>query len=146
MIDNVSARYNHGTSSLALTAGMFGLHRDNWIRDYEERWNYPDGTVTRREEGLPVSVGMMGVDVAMNYTLRRDGKYFLNLRASLTRNDVPDKEEGDRHTMLHTSASETVTEIYEHTQERDMVPSVGVRFRRNLGDSCLLYTSPSPRD
>lgn len=135
MIDNVSARYNHGTSSLALTAGMFGLHRDNWIRDYEERWNYPDGTVTRREEGLPVSVGMMGVDVAMNYTLRRDGKYFLNLRASLTRNDVPDKEEGDRHTMLHTSASETVTEIYEHTQERDMVPSVGVRFRRNLGDS-----------
>lgn len=132
-IDNVSAQYNHGSSSFTANVGYFGLHRDNWLRDYEEIWHYPDADVTRIEKGMPVTIGTSGLDAHFSYTFAREKRYVFNARASFTGNYIPDKEEGDRHTLLYTSASDDVTEIREHTRERDTTPSLSLYCKYYLG-------------
>ncbi len=127
--DNIAATYNHGPSSLAFNAGLFGMQRDNWVRDYEETWHYPHESVTRTETGQPVEIGMRAVVATLGYTLRRDQRYLLNIKGSFNLNHVPAKEEGDRHTMLVTSNSTTPTEITEHTRETSLNPSLGVFYR-----------------
>lgn len=144
-MDNISGRYSRGPSSVSVNAGVFGMRRDNWVRDYEEVWNYPDGPVRREEKGLPVSIGMTGVSAAVNYSLRNERKYFFNLRAAYDFNHVPDKEEGDRHTMLTTSQSDEVTEIYEHTEEKSHTPSVGLFYRHFFGRSGTLTANLTGR-
>jgi hypothetical protein len=136
-IQNLSGQYCHGPSSLSLTGSLFSMHRDNWVRDYEERWLYPTGPVTRTETGLPVSVGLTGVQGALTYSLCNEPVGVLNIRASFGGNYIPAKEEGDRHTWLHISGSDKGVEVTEHTRERESAPSLGVFYRRALGHGTL---------
>lgn len=53
-IDNLAGQYNRGRSVWNVNVGFMGQKKDKWIRDYEETWNYPDATVSRKETGLPV--------------------------------------------------------------------------------------------
>ena len=128
-MDNVSGQYGFGSSSLSLTASLFGMHRNNWVRDYEEEWKYPEGEVRRCEEGLPVSVGEVGTQSVLGYAYRGESGLSVSVRASLEYRSVPGMEEGDRHSILHTSTSEETVEVSEHTTEREMSPSVGLFLR-----------------
>lgn len=133
-LNNISARYNRGESSFALTTGIAGLHRDNWIRDYEEKWIYPDRTVTRNERGLPVSIGNRWIETTLSYTLRKHNGLFLDVRGGFNLNHIPSKEEGDRHTILQSSDKDALYEILEHTEEKETSPSLGAYLKLPLGE------------
>lgn len=141
--ENIAAQFSHKASTFSLNAGYFGLYRDNWIRDYTETWNYPDHSVSRVEEGLPVEIGSHGTQVNLNYSLTKDRKYFLNIRANLDYSHTPNKEEGDRHTLLRTSDSENITEIIEHTQENELSPTIGIYYKYCFSQSSQLTANIS---
>lgn len=132
-IDHLSAQYNRGRSVWSFTAGYMGQHRDNWVRDYEETWHYPDHAVSRKEVGMPVSVGNNGLQGHLNYGRAEHGRYFFNVRLSLDHNYLPAKEEGDRRTRLSTSEDDRVIDICEHTEERSTSPSLDLYLQRSLG-------------
>lgn len=131
-IDHLSAQYNCGQSAWTLTGGYMGQRRDNWVRDYEETWHYPDHEVSRREEGMPVSIGTDGLESRLNYSLAESGRYLFNARLGLDYGNVPAKEEGDRRTRLYTSDAAAPLDIYEHTTERSVSPSLDLYLQRSL--------------
>lgn len=133
-IDHLSAQYNSGRSAWSLVAGYFGQRRDNWVRDYDETWRYPDREVRRHEEGLPVRIGGDGLEAHLNYSVADEGRYFFNARMSMDYNYVPAKEEeGDRRARLYTSDMAALTDIYEHTTERSTSPSLDLYLSHQLG-------------
>ncbi len=57
MIDEFAAQLYNGKSTWAVNAGYIQMKRNNWVRDYDEIWHYPDHDVIRTEKGLPVTIG-----------------------------------------------------------------------------------------
>ena len=107
--------------------------RDNWVRDYDETWRYPDREVSRRETGSPVRIGADMFQGSLGYSIANGGRYFFSARVNLDRNHVPAKEEGDRRTVLYTSEQDRPVAIYEHTRENSISPSLDLYFQRSLG-------------
>lgn len=132
-IDNFAGQYNHGRSVWSANAGFMGQQKDKWIRDYEETWKYPDATVSRKETGLPVKVGNAGFEGIVNYNYLHPGGDMFNLRLGFDFNDVPNKEQGDRHTVLETSESEIPVIVTEHTEEHSIKPNIGLYYVHQLG-------------
>lgn len=128
-IDEIAAQMHRGKSSWSVNAAYVQMKRDNWIRDYEEIWRYPDHEVTRTEHGLPVKVGMTMLNSDINYQYANGHADRFNARLSLGINDTPYKEEGDRHSLLTTSATQSVTEISEHTAEKTLQPSLALNYQ-----------------
>lgn len=110
-IDHFAGQYNNGCSVWNVNIGFMGQQKDKWIRDYEETWNYPDATVGRKETGLPVKVGSTGFESIVNYNYLRPGGDMLNLRLGFDFSDIPNKEQGDRKTILETSESENSSKL-----------------------------------
>lgn len=131
-LDDVAAQYTRGKSAMTLNVGYMGLHRDNWVRDYTETWHYPDREVQRSEHGLPVSIGNSGMEGHITYSRSNAGRYSLSVRGGLDYSDVPNKEEGDRHTLLYVSDRDYATEIREHASERSVSPSLSVYYKHQL--------------
>lgn len=138
-MDQLAAQYDCGRSSLMFTAGYMGQRRDNWVRDYDETWRYPDREVSRHETGRPVSIGIDMLQSHLSYSLAENDRWFFNARLSLDYNHVPAKEEGDRRTTLVTSETDRITDIYEHTHERSLAPSLDLYFQRSLGKGRQLF-------
>ncbi|MDE6354773.1 MAG: TonB-dependent receptor [Prevotella sp.] len=134
-IDHFAGQYNHGLSVWNVNVGFMGQQKDKWIRDYEESWHYPNATVIRQETGLPVKVGGSGLESLVNYNYMNQRGNMLNLRFGFDFNNVPNQEEGDRHSMLVTSDVETPVEITEHTEERSSCPTFGIYYLHKLSDT-----------
>lgn len=134
-IDHFAGQYNRGRSVWSVSAGFMGQQKDRWVRDYEETWHYPDVNVTRQETGLPVEVGMAGLESMVNYNYMHRAGNILNLRLGFDFNDVPNQEEGDRHAMLVTSDTEKQVEIIEHTEEHSSRPSLSVCYMHKFSDT-----------
>lgn len=134
-IGHISGQYNHEQSTWSVNAGYMGQRKDKWLRDYDEVWHYPDVPVIRHEDGLPVTVGQSGFEGSVNYNYLRPSGDLLNVRIGLSVNDVPDKEEGDRHAILQTSDSETTVTVMEHTEEHSTSPDVGLYYKHILSDN-----------
>lgn len=131
-IDHLSGQYNRGSSVWNVNVGYMGQRKDKWIRDYNETWHYPDATLTRRENGLPVKVGGTGMESLINYNYLRPGGDVFNLRVGFDFNDIPNQETGDRRTLLITSATDVPVTVVEHTEERSVRPNVGIYYIRQL--------------
>lgn len=142
-IDHFAGEYNHGRSVWNINVGFMGQRKNKWIRDYEELWRYPDATVIRQETGLPVNVGGSGFESIVNYNYLHPRGNILNLRFGFDLNDVPNKEEGDRHAMLVTSDAETPVEIMEHTEEHSLQPSLSVYYLHKLTDNRIFTIEAS---
>lgn len=41
-LDEIAVNINQGKSSWSINAGYAQMKRNNWVRDYEEIWHYPD--------------------------------------------------------------------------------------------------------
>lgn len=134
-IDHFAGQYNRGRSVWNVSVGFMGQQKDKWIRDYEETWYYPDRHVNRKETGLPVKVGGYGLENVVNYNYMHPRGNIFNLRMGFDFNDIPNKEEGDRHSMLVTSDMETQVEITEHTEERSSCPYVGAYYLHKLTET-----------
>lgn len=79
-IDNFATQYNHGRSVWTINADYFGKRNDNWKRDYNEIWNYPDGMLTRYEDGLPVTVSNHNLESSVNYNYMHPSGNLFNIR------------------------------------------------------------------
>ncbi|MDE5625292.1 MAG: hypothetical protein K2I61_03115, partial [Muribaculaceae bacterium] len=139
-IDHISGQYNNGRSVWSANAGYMGQHKDQWLRDYDEVWRYPDSELTRQEVGLPVSVGQSGLESSINYNYQHPSGNMLNVRIGLDINDVPDKEEGDRRAILQTSDMENPLLVTEHTEEHSISPNIGLYYTHRLpGNGGLMF-------
>lgn len=139
-IDHISGQYNNGRSVWSTNAGYMGQHKDQWLRDYDEVWRYPDSELTRQEVGLPVSVGQSGLESSINYNYQHPSGNLLNVRVGLDINDVPDKEEGDRRAILQTSDMENPLLVTEHTEEHSISPNIGLYYTHRLpGNGGLMF-------
>ncbi|MBD5321445.1 MAG: TonB-dependent receptor [Bacteroides sp.] len=134
-IDNFAAQYNQGRSVWTANAVYFGKRSDNWLRDYEEVWKYPDAIITRHEYGLPVTVSNHYLESSVNYNYMHPSGNILNVRLGFNLDDVPNKEEGDRHAILETSESEQGVEVIEHTEEHSIQPNLGLYYQHKLSDT-----------
>lgn len=132
-IDEIAGQIHRGKSSWSVNVGYMQMSRNNWVRDYEEVWRYPDHDVMRSERGLPVKVGMSMLSGDINYRYDYNESNAFNARFSLNRNASPYKEEGDRHSLLTTSDSQDVTEIREHTAEESLQPTLALSYRHVFG-------------
>lgn len=132
-IDNFAGQYNRGRSVWNVNVGFMGQQKDKWIRNYEETWNYPDATVSRKETGLPVKVGSAGFESVVNYNYLHPSGDMFNLRLGFDFNDIPNKEQGDRHTVLEISESEIPVIVTEHTEEHSIKPNIGLYYIHQLG-------------
>ncbi len=128
-IDELAAQWYKRKSAWAVNAGYMQMKRNNWVRDYDEIWHYPEHDVIRSEKGLPVEIGTLMMNSSINYRYAHDESNTLNARISLNVDDTPNKEEGDRHSWLTTSESQEITEVREHTSERSLRPSISLHFR-----------------
>lgn len=133
-IDNLAGQYNRGRSVWSVNAGFMGQQKDKWIRDYEETWNYPDATVSRKETGLPVKVGSAGFESIVNYNYLHPGGDMFNVRLGFDFTDIPNKEQGDRHTVLETAESGIPVIVTEHTGEHSIKPIIGLYYIHQLGE------------
>ena len=134
-IDNFAAQYNQGRSVWTANAAYFGKRSDNWLRDYEEVWKYPDAIITRHEYGLPVTVSNHYLESSVNYNYMYPSGNILNVRFGFNLEDVPNKEEGDRHAILDISDSEQAVEVIEHTEEHSIQPNLGMYYQHKLSDT-----------
>ena len=67
----------------------------------------------------------------LNYTLQEKGKYLFNAQFRYTLQDNPAGYE-DRKSKLYTSDSDIPVSIYDHTQERNHLPSLDLYYQQNL--------------
>lgn len=138
-IDNFAAQYNQGRSVWTANAAYFGKRSDNWIRDYDEVWKYPDAIISRHEYGLPVTVSNHSLESTLNYNYMYPCGNILNVRLGFNLEDVPYKEEGDRRAILETSEFEQPIEVREHTEEHSVQPNLGMYYQHKLsGDKSLI--------
>lgn len=125
-IDHFAGQYDDRNSSWRANIGFMGQRKDRWIRDYDETWHYPDAILTRHETGLPVTVGGIGLESALSYDYLHPGGDRLQVRLGLDLDNTPDKEEGDRKGLLHTSDTDTPVMVTEHTAEHSVRPGIGL--------------------
>ncbi len=128
-IDEFATQFYNGKSSWSVNAGYMQMKRNNWVRDYDEIWHYPDHEVLRTEKGLPVKVGNSIFNSNINYQYSYNCTNLFNVWFSFKVDDVPNKEEGDRHSLLATSNNDEIREIWEHTSEKTLLPSLALHFR-----------------
>ncbi|MDE5641943.1 MAG: hypothetical protein K2I56_00460 [Muribaculaceae bacterium] len=134
-IDNLAAQYSQGRSVWTVNADYFGKRTEGWRRDYDEIWNYPDAVICRHEDGLPVTVGNHYLESSLNYNYMHPSGNILNVRLGFVVEDVPDKEEGDRHAILETSEFDGPIEVMEHTEEHSVRPNFGLYYQYKLSDA-----------
>ena len=144
-IENFSAQYNQGKSVWTINADYFGKRNDNWIRDYREKWIYPDAILTRQEDGLPVTVSNHYLESSVNYNYMHTTGNMLNIRLGFNLDDIPNKEEGDRNALLHLSDKEDPILVMEHTEEHWIQPNIGLYYLHKLSDerSLILHAQSS---
>lgn len=134
-IDHISGQYNTGRSVWTANAGYMGQHKDKWVRDYDEQWHYPGETLTRHEDGLPVTVSQAGLESRINYNYLHPSGNVLNVRLGFDMTDVPALEEGDRRAILYTSNAELPVLVSEHSEEKSVSPNAGLYYKHRLSDT-----------
>ncbi|MDE6125399.1 MAG: TonB-dependent receptor [Muribaculaceae bacterium] len=146
-IDNFAAQYNQGRSVWTANAGYFGKRSDNWQRDYDEIWKYPNAIISRHEHGLPVTVGNHFLESSLNYNYMHPSGNIFNVRLGFNIEDVPNKEEGDRRAILEASEIEQPREVAEHTEEHSVQPNLVLYYQYRLSDTqnIILETQGSYR-
>ena len=133
-IDHVAALYNRGQSSWTFNAGYMGQQKDKWVRDYEEVWHYPDYDLSRREVGMPITVGDGGVESNLAYNHMHPDGHLLNIRLGFDFSYTPNKEEGDRKASLYLSDNPIPVTVTEHTEEHSATPDINLHYLHKLNE------------
>ncbi|MDE6305780.1 MAG: TonB-dependent receptor [Muribaculaceae bacterium] len=134
-IDQIAGQYNHGNSIWTANVNYFGQQKDKWVRDYDEVWYYPDATVKKHENGIPVTVSQHGLESAINYNNLHASGNILNIRLGFNMNNVPNEEEGDRKALLQTSILEDPIFVAEHTERKSITPNLGIYYHYKLSEN-----------
>lgn len=136
--DMISGRYNYGKSEISANV-RYIQRKGDWTREYDERFIFPDNELHRLETGEPTLFNKKLLASNLNYTLQEKGKYLFNAQFRYTLQDNPAGYE-DRKSKLYTSDSDIPVSIYDHTQERNHLPSLDLYYQQNLkNDQRLIF-------
>lgn len=99
----------------------------------------PDKELHRLETGEPTLFNKKLLTSNLNYSLQEKGKYLFNAQFRYTLQDNPAGYE-DRKSKLYTSDSDIPVSIYDHTKERNHLPSLDLYYQQNLkNDQRLIF-------
>ena len=136
-LDNrLSLKYNYGKSEISANA-TFIQRRQDWTREYDETFIFPDSKLHRLEIGEPTLFNKKVFSSNVNYSWMQKDKYFFNVQLRYTRNDFPNSYE-DRKSKLYISGSDIPFTISDHTVEKGNSPALDLYFQRNLKNDQLL--------
>ena len=136
--DMVSGRYNYGKSEISANI-RYIQRKGDWTREYDERFIFPDKELHRLETGEPTLFNKKLLTSSLNYSLQEKGEYLFNAQFRYTLQDNPAGYE-DRKSKLYTSDSEIPVSIYDHTKERNHLPSLDLYYQQNLkNDQRLIF-------
>ena len=136
--DMISGRYNYGKSEISANV-RYIQRKGDWTREYDERFIFPDNELHRLETGEPTLFNKKLLASNLNYTLQEKGKYLFNAQFRYILQDNPAGYE-DRKSKLYTSDSDIPVSIYDHTQERNHLPSLDLYYQQNLkNDQRLIF-------
>lgn len=136
MDDILSAKFNHKKSEFSANA-VFQKRKQDWIREYDEKFIFPDHEIHRTETGEPTPFNKSQLLTQFNYSLVEKDKYFFNAQFRYNYLDFPAAYE-DRRSKLYTSDSDIPLSIYDHTKERTNLPALDLYFQKNLRNGQLL--------
>lgn len=128
--DMFSGGYNHGKSEL-LANVRYIQRKNDWTREYDERFIFPDKELHRLEVGEPTLFNKKLLTSNLNYSLQDRGKYLFNAQLRYTLQDNPGGYE-DRKSKLYSSNSNTPLSIYDHTKEQMHVPAIDLYYQTFL--------------
>lgn len=134
--DYLSMKLNHKKSEFTANVG-FQKRKQDWIREYDEKFIYPDHELHRVEVGEPATFNKSRLTSNLNYSLMEKDKYFFNAQLRYNYLDFPAGYE-DRKSKIYTSDSDIPLSIYDHTTERTNQPALDLYFQRNLKNDQLL--------
>ncbi|KAA6299773.1 MAG: hypothetical protein EZS26_004088, partial [Candidatus Ordinivivax streblomastigis] len=132
--DRLSFQYNLGKSEFSANAD-YAYQNIDQMRNYDERFVFPDREVHRVETGEPTHTIKHLLNTTVNYSLTEKDKYFFNARLRYSLEKLP-YSINDRNSML-IMANDTFS-IYDHASERNRIPALDLYFQRNLKNNQLL--------
>lgn len=136
--DMISGRYNYGKSEISANV-RYIQRKGDWTREYDEHFIFPDKELHRLETGEPTLFNKKLLTSNLNYSLQEKGKYLFNAQFRYTLQDNPAGYE-DRKSKLYTSDSDIPVSIYDHTKERNHLPSLDLYYQQNLkNDQRLIF-------
>lgn len=128
--DMLSANYNNGKSEFSANV-RFIQRKGDWIREYDEKYLFPDHELERKEIGEPTLFNKKVLYSNLNYSLQEKDKYIFNVQFRYSYNDFPAGYE-DRKSKLYSSGVDIPLSIYDHTVEKNHIPALDLYFHRNL--------------
>jgi len=134
--DMFSAKYSHKKSEFSANVVYFRRKQD-WIREYNEMFVFPDSKLHRQEVGEPTLFDKGLLNSNMNYSLEEKSKYFFNVQLRYNNKDFPSAYE-DRNSKLYQSDYNEPLSIYDHTTEYENTPALDIYYQRNLKNDQLL--------
>ena len=128
--DMLSARYTYGKSDFSANT-RFIQRKGDWIREYDEKFIFPDHKLHRQEIGEPTLFNKKVFYSNLNYSLQEQDKYLFNVQFRYNNNDFPAGYE-DRKSQLYTSGSAIPLSIYDHTAEKNHSPALDLYYQYSL--------------
>ncbi|WP_029905774.1 carboxypeptidase-like regulatory domain-containing protein [Prevotella sp. 10(H)] len=134
--DMLSMKFNNKKSEFSANIS-YQRRKQDWTREYDETFVYPDHEVNRLEIGEPTAFDKSKLTSNVNYSLQKKESYFFNAQLRYTYLDFPAAYE-DRRSKLYTSGSDIPLSVYDHTTERSNSPALDLYFQKNMKDNQLL--------
>jgi len=132
---NLAGRYNSGKSML--NAVVNWERRDNdWIRENEETYHFPDRTVTNREVGDKTPFKYDQVKTSLRYVWQDADKQMLSVNFRHYHKDEPNAL-SDRNSILYQDGREY--HIFDNATTRLDIPSLDIYYQLNLPRKQNLY-------
>jgi len=132
--DRLSFQYNKGKSEFSANADY--MYRNmNQVRNYDDRFLFPDHQLNREEIGEPVRYIKHLLNTTVNYSLTHKDKYFFNARFRYSLNNLPYSANDRKSTLI--MGNDTYS-VYDHASEKNQIPALDLYFQRNLKNNQLL--------
>lgn len=134
--DIVSAKFNHKKSEFSINAS-YQQRKQDWTREYDEIFVYPESELHRLEVGEPTTFNKKRLYSNLNYSLTEKDSYFFNAQFRYNYYDFPNAFE-DRRGKIYIPGSDIPLSIYDHSTEKTNSPALDLYYQRNLKNDQLL--------
>lgn len=134
----VGAGYNCGRSEWSWLTLFMYQYKDDWTRDYTEIRLGSSDNISLREEGAPTKARHLALNNSLNYRYDLGDKTFFNAKLNFATDNEPYSETGDRKTVFYSSLRDQPANVYEHTANRSVSPSLDLYLMHTLAGGARL--------
>lgn len=133
---SLNSSYNWKKSQLGVIVGYEEM-RSKWTRENEYRYQLPDYSFVRKEEGMPTKYKDQTLNATLKYTLYEADKYQFNATFRNKYKNVPNQF-SDRKGYVTDSYTGERTFLQDYSQWKESSSSLDLYFQRNLKNKQLL--------